>query len=751
METFDIFSVIIGFVTALLGIAYPIIIQITIEDKYSSETILDLFEYNKWNLTFKYSLYTSITFIGIYLLEIPRITDFKVDFTNTFIENLAFIILSFSTISLIYSFFRLMNVIKTFNRTSSLRDYLIKKDNEKTDDSSFIYFDALSDITYWAIQKQDTKIAKELSRYFYRVFYNYRSDNLEIQKDSGIIYPDRYYWLVYGIIQKIIGLEKNSLLTLENRTVSGIWLLGEFQKSKISEKTYTWLWNNLSLIIENNKSNLSFQYWKTAHQYIQFNLDYIPQDFEYDETLKKHIINNKKEIKEREKERERFLEFHYALGGLILYKKDINLIKKIFNYTTSTPPSRPLLPMNMTEVFNKFFKFFDPYERHFTWISEKYSFPEMESVSDLRTINLLICKYIGVLYLRQFNINTYYTYQKPTEKPNIPSEISEKRLWLENIKYFNNIVFELMEEKIPEKLGFKKMNYLSLIEEFSIVLKEDFELSLKNVKIEKSKVEFFIESSKGIIKKTFDEFSKIFSSSKFIKKEDTDDYLIDGLSNVTEKGAYYENGISYLNYDSFLAEGVVKKIRERIINSFNYNLSKKYILNQEDVFKAIEKLDLNDNHIIVGFGFSILFYIDRLQVPNLSKNRFKNTELILIPYNTHNVINSIFILRKTDLPELTFEKIKKEYRELNELETIIEKYKVYASVIDLNVNDKKREELLKEEEYSDEDKLKKSVFQNISFTSKLSWRKEFKIIKIQVRNNWDNLEGLNTLNDIEKY
>ena len=75
----DTFSVIIGFITAILGLTYPIIIQITIDDKYSSETILDLFEENKWKKTFLYALYLSIGLIILYLLRIPRIVDFKVN------------------------------------------------------------------------------------------------------------------------------------------------------------------------------------------------------------------------------------------------------------------------------------------------------------------------------------------------------------------------------------------------------------------------------------------------------------------------------------------------------------------------------------------------------------------------------------------------------------------------------------------------------------------------------------------------
>jgi hypothetical protein len=47
-------------------------------------------------------------------------------------------------------------------------------------------------------------------------------------------------------------------------------------------------------------------------------------------------IINTLEIEKRNQERNKFLEFHYALCGLLLYEKRYHCINRIFNHTTST-------------------------------------------------------------------------------------------------------------------------------------------------------------------------------------------------------------------------------------------------------------------------------------------------------------------------------------------------------------------------------------------------------------------------------
>lgn len=748
----DYIGISVSFISVMLGLAYPILLQITIDDKLSSEKILDLFEENYIHITFKTSLKISLILALIYLIGIPRIIDFKLDFTNNLVANSALVMLIISTVVLVWSFFKLTEIIKIYYRPSKLITYFMDKDKENIKNNNYIYFDALTDIIIWSIQNQNILIGKELSKYFYTRYRTIR-DSYEIKNNSGVIYPDRFYWMVYNIIQSMLKVKGNGLIFLETRTIGGIWLFGEFDSPKISETTYNWTWRNLCLVIQNNRIDLCFLHWKTAHQFINTNLRLINSDYDYEGD--KIIVKNIEEVTRRENERNRFIEFHYALGGLVLYKNNYDLLVKFFNYTTSTPEQYPLLPSHMTEVFNAYFKFLDPFDNHFPWITEQYYFPGLESMNDLNIIKSWIYKYIGILYIRQFNLTTHYSYEKPLESPFFPKEIGEKRLWLNNFKYLVNTVKELLKEKyLLDTLNLEIQDderYLSYLVRIENELKEKFNIEEINAELAKDKVELFYKNSNDILNSVFDNYDKLNNVNKIIDDEKLVTYNIQGTYAITDKGTFTNNGIDHLNFDSFQGQLIADEFRRGIAEIFNMNISNKYILNQEDVFPAIEKLNLNkDNFIIVCFGVHLEYFINFLKVANLTKTEFENVPIMLFPSNSRIVNNSFFILKKSDLPWFIYKDIDKKFIDLYKLKPINKKFKIYASVSDLSKNELLRNEIEKEEKNRELD-LMKCVRQGISFRTFLKWKKNMKMVQIQVKDNYDTNNRLDKLDDITSF
>lgn len=325
----DSFSVCVTLISVLLGIAYPILIQITSNDKYSSEQILDLFENHRCRKFFIPNLISALAFVGIYLLKLSPIFCFENELMNSALENSACIIIFILTILLIINFLLITQLVKIFYRTSSLIKFLDSKSDIVIEKNDFSSFDCMADLLYWSIQNQDSNASKQLIPYFSKMFRIYQDKH---KTKDGLIYPDRFYWLTYSTSEKISGMDRNNLIALEHRAVGGIWLLGEFNAPKISDATYRSLWTNLAVCLNNDRGDLIITFWQTTHQYFIFNLPYINPD--YDMEGDGFTIKNKKEIEDRNQERESFLEFHYALGGLLLYKDRPDLIKKIFFYTT---------------------------------------------------------------------------------------------------------------------------------------------------------------------------------------------------------------------------------------------------------------------------------------------------------------------------------------------------------------------------------------------------------------------------------
>ncbi len=747
----DTFSVIVGFVTVLLGLALPIITQITKDDRFTSDGILDLYEKNNSKKIFDFSLKISLGLIVIYLFKCEPLFDFENKSIIYLFENSALILLSISTFILVGSFLVLVRIIRIFQRNSSLMNYLIKKDKIELKNNNLRYFNALSDMLIWAIKNQNQNIALTISRHFYTDYRIVRDKNCK--DENGVVYPTEFYNSVFRIVQAILIRDNNQLLFLEDRTVGGIYLLGEFVKNKISEKTYLALWGNLSLSLKHKRGDLVYKYWKTADTYFKFSLSPIKEDYEVGE----YRIKNQQEIINREAERERFLEFLYALGGLVLYKEDLNLIKKFFNYTTSTPAQRPLLPMHMTEVFEAFFKFYDPYERNFPWISQKYSFPNLDSTSDLSSINNWICKYIGILYLRQFNITTNYTFQKPLEQPNMPSDIATKKMWLTNLNHFKIIIENLLlDSEMLETLDFSKnepqngLDYLSVITQFEVELQKNIEKNQIEIGVDKEKKNLFFNKSKSILTSTFNVFSEIFHHDSNIENLKTIDYSVKGLSTLSDKEIFYDSGIDHLNFDSFLAEQASINFRDNIMNIFVANVTNQYILNQEDIFKAVDILNIDNNYRIISFGLNLEYCINHLNISNLSTNSYKEIKINSFPYSPRITGNTLFIVKESDLPRLNFLDIDKKTIIQNEFDPIDNKFFLYGSVSDLNKNDSLRNELVKTENKS-ESELKKKVFQAIAFNGKLSWLENIKMVSIQIKYNWDTQKKVTDLDDIKPF
>ena len=689
-----------------------------------------------------------MVFIGIYILKLPPFFSTENNFLNSLLENSAGIIIFILTVFLIINFLLITKLVTIFYRTSSLIKHLDLESKNVIEKNDFSSFEGMSDLLCWSIQNQDSNASKQLSTYFSKMFQTYQDKHLT---EDGIIYPDKFYFMVYRATEKIVGMERNNLLFLEIRTVGATWLLSEFKAKKISTETYYWLWKNLVLCVNSSHADLTLTFWHTTHQFFTFNLAYLTPDYDFDaEQIK---IKNQKEIDERNDERELFLEFHYALGGLLLYKDRIDLIKRIFHYTTSSPPNYVLLPMHLGQILKMFFKFFDPYERYFPWITHKYDFPGLEGLNADYTIKDWICQYIGILFIRQLNIQSFHVNWDPTDMPVMPESLSEKRSWAEHIKYFKPILEKVLTNNpnLLKELNYKTdlklyIDHLDAVEKYIL---EEFDRSQQEVIPEKDKIEQFMEASSKILEPSFEHFDRLNNQAIIDAGKEKLTFNIQGLVNISSKTDFADDGVAHLNFDSYLAESVRQNHSDGFFQIFNTVASKKYVFAQENVFKAIDNLNLDPNkNIILAFGFiNINYYIENLKIAGLEKDKYNKIPMLFFPGRMYGISNSLFILAKSSLPEIEYADIEKANLDLYQAQPIIEKFNVYAAVSDLHENTSLR--LLIEKEPSERDKnLHKSVWQGIIFKTIIKWQKDSPMVQIIIQNEFENQRKKNELKDL---
>lgn len=614
------------------------------------------------------------------------------------------------------------------------------------------YFNALSDVFLHAIKKQNLALSEKISRFFYDEFKKFREES---DPNNPIEYPYDYYIIVYKSIEELALLQNKKNSSLKYMTSGGIWLLGESSGFEISETTYTWLWRNIRLAIKYEQDDLIIYHWEHAHQYFTFQLRYIYPEYEGGGLGNQ---TNQDLVEKRKKERKRFLEFHYALGGLLLYKERYSCIQKIFNYTTSEPPRYELLPESMNEIFNRYIEFRDPYDVRFSWISSKYSFPDLHGLNSDRVIKKWIASYTALLFLRQYTIRPYLITQKPLDFPPIPGTQGERKEWIDNLDFFRKLVSECLEnvELINKlNLGFitrewskENGNYypLDFIDEFKKILLNAYESGAIYQEISDKKRELFYNSTKSILESTLDSYAPI-NNLLGITGACTKIY-VNGITTIFDKDAFSENPeVDFRYYDKILASGLAERINNGISSSFLVNTSKSYLIKPEDIFNAVKNLGINENYLIIAFGIDLHHYTEFLKIEGLSQKGFNGIPIYSYP-GSHSVRQSLFIINKSNLPQITTIKIEDSIIQKYSLKRISDKYYIYASVLDVN---KVSQEILNENlQNMTESEFRKSALLNITQSTEITWKKNIELIHITEYSAYRQ-EGLpNSLNDIKK-
>lgn len=648
-----------------------------------------------------------------------------------------------------------MKTIKLWNKKMISFISFVKGHLKSKEGSEKNYFAVIADLLSFSINRQNKTIEETISRFMYSAFDKKR----DLSNEIAVEYPNEYYEALYKATKELAPIKDNKLTILGHRISSLVWLFGEYSDTKIHETTYGWIWIILRVPIEYGNDDMVLNYWSTAHQYYRYHLHKIVHEYS-----DKWEVINQENIDLREKERIRFLEFHYALGGLLLYKKRYSCLFRIFNYTTSIPPDYSPLPKMMNEIFQYYFYFRDPFDFNIKFISSKYNFPNIEGLHADSQIKKWVSKYIVLLFIRQWNIDSHLTIENPLEYPKLPETQMEKSFWLLNMDFFEMLMNELLSDKIlMSDLGLDFINHkwckdnkkLSPIE-FIIKFKEKLSASIKNTlltqEVSVKKQSKFYGSTKVILVKAFSEY-KVINNENFKSSTDFTSYYSRGIKSLFDKSAFADyQEADNINYDSFLAEGLAEKFKTSISETFFLNKSVDYILKEEDIFKGIDKLNLDDKQfVIISFRQNLDYYKRQYGILGLDSEIYKNINIINFDVCNYPLVGgSFFILRKEDLPFIEFKPIEKEEIEKYNLSLIDKNYNIYSNILDLNKPEHKGlgAELSKMKPGED---IEKYVLAIILYNAEIKWKKNINCVQIKVYSKYEQQGLPNSLDDIKKF
>jgi hypothetical protein len=725
-----IVDICIYFVIGLLSVAYPILLQViaTLDEKYSSVVIVELFKKEKEYRFFRVLLVITLSLIWCYVIANLSITINKLPGLPLIIVNGLFL----STALLITSFLLFISKILTYYTPSRIVKYFISK----KEDRNYEYFNALGDILYFSIDKKLDGVAILIHEYYYKAFLTYR----EKHRNEPVVYPEPYYILVTNIVSRLSPVSNPNFRFLEHRTVGGVWLIGELKQIEISERTYGCIWHLLTIAVKFDRDDMVMLFWSNAHQHLTYNLAWITRDYENIEGAP--VIKNQEAVTKRELERDRFIEFMLALGGLLLFKNRLHCIKRMFSYTSSTPPSYDLLPVHMTQVFLAFFKFWDAYHEHFPFMGSKYWYPDTEGIGSEDLVKIWTCRYVSILLLRQYSIVKYYTYIEPLQLPQLPAKKTDRRIWIEHLDHFKRLVRDQYANKeLLTALGLsfitekwlrdqKKTGPLELVEHVKVAVTRAYERTEVEQEISPSEVVKLKETTVQIIDEAFLSYGSLFDQ-KIIRN--FTGYRSLGVRNLMDKSAFADDReADYVNHHAINANSVAENLHDLISGTFSIQPSQTFHVAENDFFAAVEKFKPDPTHyILINSGYNLDYWIGANKYPGLTENEYKGLPLYSFPHRGMN--RRLYLIRRNQLPYLFTKKPTAKEIKKYSLDAIGD-HDLYFSILDLYRNKPVRDEWLKSADISDEEKaeIEKKVQIYIVTNAVIRWKKGIKLLALAI-------------------
>lgn len=706
---------------AILGIAYPILIDkiSDIGQKYNSEYLANVFESEfpdrriKWNLSqLQYILIITLLTFLFQIFSIPPIKYFE---NNLIIANSADILLLLLTTCLTGTFIYWTNKVIFYQvKPSKLLNSLIEKYNSQQDDDQLKTYTlkTINEFAIYAIEKQDSHLEEPLSDFYHTQFQKYR----QMSED----YPFDLFSVTNDIIRASIDLPNNKLKYLVKSATSGEFFIGHsYQFSKISPRTYDYLWQNI--VLSSSHHELIKSYWASAYRHIEYSLIRVSPEFD---GIK---ITNQVIIDEVDNEREKFFEFNIALGGLLYYLNNYETIKYIFKYTNSLPPNYPLLPQTMDEIFKLFEHFSNPFRAFERPIDRMYYFPEIDNLGTSNLVSHNICMYISLLFVRQFTLNKIYQFQEFKNFHDLKNDLKTLYSYNNMVNYFKNCINKILENSdLLNNLNFKIDNneVLEVFDKLSHDIEDAIGITKLNAPLSLEKIKQFEDTTISILSNALNEYKVIENSKNFKNVDEKLITYINGVLTSSPKSSYTDNDIPMIYFDSVYANYIVNnKINYFLPNSFLMARTEKYLLEKDNLLDGLEKIIGDAKHVKI---VCIRVSYDVLQT--LESSKFK-TKIIKIDSNNNVLRDTFFILKKRDLPKFEFKEPSENDIIKFKLSKIQNDYNIYANVIDLNLPENLN---LKEKYVQNEEESELKVIVIISLLMLIKWRIDRNIIMLSL-------------------
>ncbi len=696
------YSGVLSILSTLFGLSYPLVIGCIgkIEDKFGSTKLSERFMGETIFIWFKRCLVINLIMAVLFPFLMDMCTHARIIMGLQCIGAIVLVSCALLLFSKIITYYKINDLQKEI-----IEDYnkaVEKKDKAKEAKYFTQWVDLLGELGKSPDGEIVQDVYRELPKYTARAYKENKDNN------GKTLEFDQYYYEGVSRINEFLSKGESKPISVNNGNsiLTSLILLD----SVVSETTYIYLWRNLRIQMFYNKDEWIMEYWKMASQKIGLFMKPIHQ-YIYDEDGKPYT---QEQIEENQKQREKFMEFHIMLCSMLIQEKKYRLLELMLSFTQSEPPSYPLVPSSLSDIIDTFNKinhnsFIDPF-----YFESRYQMPNMHGITEGKIVGAANC-YLALLAYRIYVIRWNYGYESVLNTGALPNTLSELnalkdnldvfKRWLERIKdnkdLLNVVRFTSFDKEIEEKaLIYDKANLLrpdQLVSRMQKEILDKMEQLRTTLPLSVEKIDSEEHELTGNIIKAMapygDLLGRRFSQDKCYN-------LSSSVTMPFPNTAFLNNpDVGHAGIAGCMSSYMLHNFQHMFASSFYAEHSQTdYSLSSEDLFQAIDKLNLNEQHYIIAFGLYFDYYIGTikdLKKGTDHKYSYKGIQILSLDCSTEFFSQMVYVMRFEDRPFLDFHEPTAEEQKKLCLEKMNDLYGLWLSLEKISEHPELLEEPIK--------------------------------------------------------
>lgn len=652
------YSGILSVLSTLFGLSYPLVIGCIekIDDKFGSTKLSERFMSEisfKW---FKISLVINLIMAVLFPFLMDGCVHARLIMGVQCVGAIVLVSSALFLFSKIITYYNITDLQKAI--LNNYKDAVSKTDKAKESK----YFTQWIDLSGELLKSADNELVQSV----YEVLYDYVVRVHSENRGRALVF-DLYYYEGISRINEFLSKGESQPISVNNGNSILTSLI--LMDSVVSETTYRYLWRNLRIQMFYNKDVWIMEYWKMASQKIGLFMKPIHQ-YIYDEEGKPY---SQEQIEEKQKQRENFMEFHIMLCAMLIQEKKYRLLELMLSFTQSEPPSYPLVPSNISDIIDAFNKinhnsFVDPF-----YYESRYQMPNMHGITEGKIVGAANC-YLALLAYRIYVIRWNYGYESVLNTGALPGSLSELNTLRENLDVFKRwlerinsnkelldiIGFSSFDKVIEEKAQLYDKTILlrpdELISRMQNEILNKMEQLRTSLPLSEEKVDSVEGELTGNIIRAVAPYGDLFG------RRFSQDNCYNLNSSVTmpfPNTAFVDNpDVGHAGIAGCMSSYMLHNFQHMFASSFfaEHSLTD-YSLSSEDLFQAIDKLNLNKQHYIIAFGLYFDYYIGSikdLKKETVHKYSYKGIRILSLDCSTDFFSQMVYVMRFEDRPSLDF-------------------------------------------------------------------------------------------------